>query len=298
MYYFLFGVAVGAAAVSAVVIFRKFPQLTTLDVGSLPSEREAVRKRELLRQRIEARGAQLKARTGEWLAPLERLWKALQRRFRRYVARIEHLWYHEERVRRPRPPEENSVEQVRKIQSLIAQAEERLQSGEHEPAEQLFVSALRLDQNATPAYRGLGDSYLARGSLEEARETYRFVLKLEPDDDSVMVKLAEIAESQGDLDEAINWYQQAVLVNDALSPRWYHLAELLLKVKQPATAQEAVVSALELEPRNPKYLDLLTEIAILGHDKETAEGAFNELRLVNPENQKLADFAERIRKLV
>ncbi len=143
----------------------------------------------------------------------------------------------------------------------------------------------------------MGDAYLAKNSLEEARQTYRFVLQLEPDDDSVMVKLAEIAESQGDVEEAIEYYQHAVLVNDALSPRFYHLAELLLKVDQASVAKEAVLQAVELEPKNPKYLDLLIETAIICGDRVLAQKGYNDLRLVNPENNKLNDFLDRINKM-
>ena len=120
---------------------------------------------------------------------------------------------------------------------------------------------------------------------------------MEPDDDSVLVKLAEIAESQGDLEEAIQYYQQAVLVNDSFSPRFYHLAELLLKVAQPQVAKEAILQAVELEPQNPKYLDFLIEIAIICGDKTLAIKAYGDLRLVNPENQKLHSLKDRIYKI-
>ena len=112
-----------------------------------------------------------------------------------------------------------------------------------------------------------------------------------------MVKLAEIAESQGDLEEAIGYYQQAVLVNDSFSPRFYHLAELLVKVGQPQVAVESILQAVELEPQNPKYLDLLIEIAIICGNKDLALKGYGELRLVNPENQKLHSFKDRIYKI-
>ena len=107
-------------------------------------------------------------------------------------------------------------------------------------------------------------------------------------------KLAEIAESQGDLEEAIEYYQQAVVINDSLSPRFVHLAELLLRVGQPLVAREAIEAAVELEPQNPKYLDLLTETAILCQDKTLALKVYSTLCLVNPENKKLPDLKQRI----
>jgi hypothetical protein len=111
------------------------------------------------------------------------------------------------------------------------------------------------------------------------------------------LKGMQMLEREGNSAEAIACYQQAVVINDNLSPRFYHLAELLLKEKQPETALEAIESALDLEPKNPKYLDLLIEVAILLNDKKMAMDAYNELRLVNPENQKLDSFKSRIGEL-
>ena len=72
------------------------------------------------------------------------------------------------------------------------------------------------------------------------------------------------------------------------------MVDLLVKIGQPEAAREAALGAIELEPQNPKYLDLLAEVAILCRDKALAERAYNDLRLVNPENNKLADLRERI----
>jgi predicted Zn-dependent protease len=71
----------------------------------------------------------------------------------------------------------------------------------------------------------------------------------------------------------------------------------LLRVDQPETAREALLSALQLEPKNPKYLDLLIEVAILCNDSGLAITAYNELRLVNPENQKLDYFKGKISQM-
>ena len=62
-------------------------------------------------------------------------------------------------------------------------------------------------------------------------------------------------------------------------------------------AKEAALQAVELEPQNPKYLDLLIETAIICGDKATAVRSLEELRLVNPDNQKLDSFRERITKI-
>ncbi len=298
MYIFFLAIILMGLVIIFFIIRKKIPQLANLDVANLPKEVEARKKREIIAKRIEAQGEKWKAAWQKRLLPLKKWWEGQQLRFRRYVKKIEKLWYHEHAVKHTSVAAPiDTDEQEQKLNLLIQEAEQSLKDGKYDRAEGLFIAAIKLDQKSAAAYRGLGDSYLASGSLEEARQTYRFLLQLEPDDDSVMVKLAEVAESQGDLEEAITYYQQAAVINDSLAPRFYHLAELLLKVKQPETAKEAIVQAVELEPKSPKYLDLLTETAIICGDKDLALSGYNELRLVNPENQKLENFKERMSQL-
>lgn len=285
--------------VIAIIVIRKFPLVASLEVESIPGEKEAQTKRELLGRRLEQQTVAIKQNWQKRLAPIKKIWGLLQLKFRIYVGKVERLWHHEEQIKKVKKLRQPGVGQLdkEKFDALMAEAGESLQNKNYEQAEQVFISAIKLDPASAAAYRGLGDAYNLRGSLEEARETYRYVLKLESDDDSVMVKLAEIAESQGDLEEAINYYQQAVVTNDSLAPRFYNLAALLFKIQQPVPAREAALSALELEPKNPKYLDLLVEIAILCGDRQTAEEAYQELRMANSENQKLSELKERIGKI-
>ncbi len=282
-----------------VIVYRKLPQLATLDVDNLPIEKEARKKKEIMLKRIEAEGKAARERWAKRFSPLRKLWGKVQLQFRVYVGRIEKLLRHQQKQKialetppTPAPEKEN------KALESIREAEQFLAGGDNDRAEEAFIAAIKYDPGSAAAYRGLGSTYMAKGQFKEARETFAFVLEqLEPENDSVMVRLAEIAEAEGDTQTAINYYQQAVIVNDALSPRFYHLGELLLKIGEPHSAKEAALSAVELEPKNPKYLDLLIETGILCGDKNLAIEAYQELRLVNPDNQKLKSFKDRIYSL-
>ncbi|KKQ40994.1 MAG: Glycosyl transferase family 2 [Candidatus Magasanikbacteria bacterium GW2011_GWA2_37_8] len=284
--------------VAAFIVIRKFPQLANLDVNNLPAEKVARKKKEIITKRINEHNQVVKEKLVRWLKPVGYLWGLVQLQFRRYVGKLEILLHHEQAAKKKlEVPEMSTEEQEQKLARLIQEGEQHLQFNHYDQAEEKFIAAIKINSKSAVAYRGLGDTYLAKGALEEARQTYRFILQLEPDDDSVLVKLADIAESQGDLEEAIEYYQQAAILNDALSPRFCHLAELLLKVDQPQVAKEAILQAVELEPQNPKYLDLLIETAIICKDKNLANKGYNDLRLVNPENQKLEEFRHRIEQI-
>ena len=75
------------------------------------------------------------------------------------------------------------------------------------------------------------------------------------------------------------------------------IADLLIEIKSYEPACDAIQQAVELEPQNPKYLDKLVEISVLCGDKKKAEEAYNQLRMVNPENQKLVVFKDKIDQL-
>lgn len=185
-------------------------------------------------------------------------------------------------------------EPSKKVLELVRTAEQFFSARKFDKAEEKFIAAIKLDQKNISAYRGLADTYFAKGAIEEARETYKFVLQLDPEDDSVMVKLAEIAESQGDLEEAVEFLEKAITVNDSFAPRFYHMARLLNKVNQPEVARDAVSQAVELDPENSEYLDLLLETAIILRDRDLADVVYNRLRSVEPGNKKLPLYKEKI----
>ncbi|HSR89161.1 MAG TPA: tetratricopeptide repeat protein [Candidatus Udaeobacter sp.] len=291
-------IIVFALGVVLFLVIRKFPQLANLDISNLPEEKIYQKKREIINKRIEKSSEALKAKLSRVLIPVGKIWGKLQLQFRIYVGKTEKLLHHEQVLKtKQKVKVVSNEESEQKIGELIQNGEQKLKAGSYDEAEELFISAIKIDPKSTVAYRGLGDTYLAKNSAEEASQTYKFLIKMEPENDAVLVKLAEIAEDQGNLEEAIQYYQQAVLINDSLSPRFYHLAELLLKINQPEVAKAAILQAVELEPQNPRYLDLLIEIAIICGNKDIALKAYGELRLVNPENKKLHGFKDRIYKL-
>ncbi len=299
MYNFIFlGIIVLCFGIMAYLFFNKLASLSNLDTENLPEEIEQKKKKEIVIKRLEIQGIELGKKIIKSLAPFKGIWFFLQRKFRILVIQIEKLWHHEEAIHKKTTEKElTPIEKEEKIKEIIKEAENFFTVKNYDKAEEFFIAALRLDPKSALVYRGLADTYFVKKAFNEAAETYEFLLGLNKEDDGVLMKLGEIKELQNKLDEAINYYQQAATIGDNVSSRFFHLAELLLRVNQPEVAREAIKEACTLEPKNPKYLDLLIETAIICGDKTFAENSLQELRLVNPENNKLADFKERIDKL-
>lgn len=281
-----------------IVVVRKFSIIANLDLKNLLEEKEHKKKQELIRKKLEDRGQDLRNSLQNKLSPLKGLWSILQKKFRVYVGKIEKLLHYEDLLKNRNFIKQLSVsEKKNKLDSLIQKAHGYFVNNNFEKAEESYISAIKFNKKSAKAYRGLADTYFAKGSIDEAIQTYDFLTKLTPDDDDLFFRLSGIFEEIGKINEAIHYLERAIAVNDSMSSRFYHLAELFIKVDQHETALESVSQAVEIEPKNPKYLDLLIEIAIICKNKKISSTALDELRIVNPENQKLQEFKERVESI-
>ncbi len=281
-----------ALCVLGFLFVRHFEQLTVLDPSGLPEEKMSQKKDEFLRKRAEEQGVKRRGQQAGWFKPLGRRWRIIQLRFRQTFQAVENkLLEHgsQHRLNKPLTAEEEQV-----LRTLLQEGLNAAEARDWNNAEKKLIAAIRLDERNVTAYRALAGAYFAQDQFEEAKQTYRFVLYLDPRDDSALLRLAEIAEHEGKLDASVEYYQQAVLINDHVASRFAKLADLLTQLKQPETALEAIQQAVILEPQNPKYLDNFIEASILAEDKNLAEEGYRQLRAVNPENHKLAAFRERI----
>ena len=292
--YLPFILMIASAIILLGIVVRHFAQLSLFKVDTLPEVQIAQKKISLWRLRSEKR-AQIKWEKWKNLfRPVGKSARTVQKKFRQYVGQVERKLLSETHHTLPIEVLEKTVVEEDGVRRLLSEAQFALDNDDTVTAEQKFLAAIRLDQAQPDIYRGLAAVYEKTGQDKEAEETYKFVLRLAPNDETTFVRLGSIAEERGNTEEAISWYQQAVLVNDSVSLRFFHLAELLRKVEQYQTALEAARQAVELEPSNPKYLDIFIEIAILAKEKSLAEAAWKELRNVNSENQKLAVFKDAI----
>lgn len=282
-------------AVIVFVIVRKFPQLTLLDVDSIPEVKMERKKEEILRKRVEDSVAVWGKKQEKFWLPLFRKLKEIQLSFRKYVGRVQKVVVDSERKfkkRRASTPETKA-----EVAVFLREAGAAFEQNDLELAEKKYIEAIRLSPRNREAYFGLGNVYLEKGELEDAEEAFQYLVHLNPRHDGGLVKLAEIAEKRGDVEKAIGYYEKSLLVEDGKATRFMKIAELFLSIDKASTALEAVRQAVELEPENPKYLDMMAEVSIKCGDKQSAEDAFQKLRMANPENQKLEVLRERIQKL-
>ncbi|GEM_PF-2291685 len=156
-------------------------------------------------------------------------------------------------------------QKVERITKMLDEADAEMGKEEWSQAEVKLIEVLTLQKTHLRAYEGLAEVYWNMGKWKEAMETYKFVARL----------LQEKT--------PIGYY--------------YRWAEAAKSCQRYGQAIKALTKALELEPNNPRTLDLLTENAILDANLALAQESLVGLRSANPENQKIAEFEKRIEEL-
>ena len=250
------------------VILRKFPVLAILDVGRIPGEKEAKFKEQLIKAKVERDLAVVSG----WFG---RLWLWLARRSSSWLQ----AW--QERLKKAKISHKAGVkvpwrEKQERIKSLFSEAREDLKKAREEEAEDKLVEIISLDQKNLAAFVELGDLYFTQKKWTEARETYEYALKLS-------------RQNQADGVEA-----DAETTTQEIC---FALAGVDKEAGDLPAALENIREALEREPNSPRYLDLILDLSIMMKDKNLAAENWERLAAVNPENQKLAEWKEKIEKL-
>lgn len=239
------------------IIVKKFPVLAAINVESIKSEQEAVKKEKIIASRLERKILE----AGKFLYPLLLpIGRGARNLFLQIYAKALEL---EKKYARKKEKPAAPVDAGQQIKTLFFEAEECFNAGKMEEAEQKCIGIIALDHKNIDAYKKLSQVYLEQKNYENAYETFRHLLKLNPDDTETILDLGSLQKQRGEHEAALANFRRVV----------------------------------ELEPTNPKNLDFLIEMSIIVKNKDLAKETFLKLKEVNPENQKLAEFEEKIKEI-
>jgi lipopolysaccharide biosynthesis regulator YciM len=247
----------------ASIILKKFPALAILDVENIPGQKEAKFKEEIIKKRLERD-------LSKWGQVFVKIWRFLNAitsgpLYKAYTK----LKEVKDTYRRSKKL--TLSERREHIRNLFRSAEDSLKADDLDKAEASLIEIVSLEQKNLPAFVELADVYSSGKKWAEARQTLGYALKL--------CKASKEEHFTGDITLQKIYFSLA-LVNDNLGDF--------------TEALDNVAEALEIEPNNPRYLDLAIELAIQLKNKNYANDLFERLRDVNPENAKLVEIAEQI----
>jgi Flp pilus assembly protein TadD len=251
----------------AVIIFRKFPVLAILDINNLPGDKEAKFKEKIIKQRLERD-------LSKWSGTVARVFLFLNNRFNNFLNSTRNQ-LKKVKLNYKINIHTSWAERLKQIKELFLEIEAHLKKEDFGEAEEKLVEIISLDNKSLKAFLKLADLYDHQKKWAEARQTYEYALKLarkHKDDESIM----------GDSN---------------LSEIYWSLAWVTKEIGDLEAAKQNIEEALDLEPNNPRYLDLILDLSIIKKDKEASLYYLEKLAEVNPDNNKLADWSEKISAL-
>lgn len=243
--------------VIVVLGIRKLPQIRVVDPSSSKEAKSKELKYAILKKRLERIGSERTENLRRQLSPIA---QKAQDAFRRMAGKLTAL----ERSYAER--QKGGIEKAHDpeiLRQLVREAEKMMEEERYDIAEKKLIEVVSHDPKNVTAYEHLGRLYFKNKDYTAARETFSFLLRLSPRDASVNASLGEVAEAEGKASDALRYYKEA----------------------------------LDISPHNPKYLDFYIDTAIMNGDVHESMNALEHLREVNPENQKITEFEERIEEI-
>lgn len=249
------------------IIVRKFPSLVILNVDNIPGEKEAKFKEKIIRQRVERDFNRISGNLNRFRRKAGGMISGfLKRRYQYLIKKRDDL---------RRQKKLSFTEKREKIGTLFAKAKAAMSLEKYEEAEKYLIEVISLDAKRLTAFLELGESYRLRKNFQDAKETLEHALKLaqQLSRDPEMLEGAVLAEIR------------------------FSLAWVCFQLNLNDEALEYGRQALDAEPNNPRYLDLILDLSIMKKDKKSALLTWEKLAAVNPENNKLSELRAKIDEL-
>lgn len=261
-YIILASIIVICLIIIGIIIFRKFSKLSAIDLGAMKQYKQSQVKVSIVEERLERNLRNIKTKISVKSAPAR---KRIANKVKDWYQKALHLQReYKQKITQEKPLKLQDKESLRqKIYSLIQKAQDFIKEQKYVEAEKVLIEAISIDKQNIDAYKALGDLYIQKKDYEHAKETYEFIKQINSSDEAIWRQLGLLFELTNNLPEAVKCYKKAV----------------------------------DLVPNNPKNLDLLLDICLKAKDSYLAKSTFEKLKEVNPENQKLAEYQQKIEEL-
>jgi Tfp pilus assembly protein PilF len=258
MVWILVSIIIFCLFIISIILVRNIPKLRVINIESVPKEKARKVKEKIILQKLQRKSGVarnvVKASSGAV--------RVASKYGRRAVQKLYSLEQYYQKLKRTA---EEGVHSYNKdeIRRLIDQAKDLVKKDEVVHAEKIYIDIISHNPKSVDAYEGLGDLYKKSSKYDQAKETYKFTLKISPNDASVLVSLAEMEMDSLNYKSALDYLKKAI----------------------------------DNRSKNPKYLDFYIETSLRAGSLKDARKGITLLQEVNPENKKLDEFEDRFYKL-
>ncbi len=126
--------------------------------------------------------------------------------------------------------------------------------------ESYYLEIIKLQPRNLANYDALGKFYLDRESISDAKDIYLYAVNHEPANPDYQARLAYCYYSDKQFGKAAEHYQKSLALDSTQPKRYYNLSLSLEAAGDGEGALKALRQALELQPKNPKFLHSLQQM--------------------------------------
>jgi tetratricopeptide (TPR) repeat protein len=174
--------------------------------------------------------------------------------------------------------------QLLKAQLLLSKGTAQLNAKDLPGARQSLEAALKLRPDYVPVARALAEVAIAEKRPEEAKHRYEEMLARKPNDEDLLIALAELEERTGDQTAAVAALHRAIKANAASPAAYGALVRLQLRNHDPEAAIATARDAAAANPRESQLLELLGDTQQATGALDDAARTYKTLALLEPKS--------------
>lgn len=287
---------IGLAGV-IIIVSRKFLSLSLIDVEKQISKMKKVKNAIIVsrfKRIMDEKGKQSRIAAKKIAAKFREGFNRAVDRLMEIESRAKNA---EKKITEKSKTKERAQEIDKTIAVLLTEARNLSKGDDWKLAEGKYIEVIKHDPKNIDAYKELGALYADNGQTKEAEQIFEYLLKSGVEDADLYIGIANLAWENDNLDEAKTYYLKALSLDGSRVAARVNLGLVFNELGDKDSATQQFHAALELEPRNPRYLDLLIESGIKIGNKDLAREALKNLKEVNPENKKIKEFEGRIKEI-
>lgn len=267
------------------IVGKHLHVVASIDIESLPAERNAVVKDKIIVDRIKRKISSFGTVLAILSEPLQNLLIVLQKKIRSFHGLLLRI---QDRHKKLLSVGGSSITSTSfsklneddKVAFLVHEAEKLVEQEQLSSAEQKYIDAIGINAHCVSCYKGLLSVYTLQKDWEHACEIAEYACKLLHE----RLKKNESGEPTCD-------------VSAEYAESLHDLSDIYCQLGRFAESLSCVKKAVKVQPNNPKYLNALVDSHVLLKERLKAERALDLLKKANPENQKLSELEERIAEL-
>lgn len=260
MIFYIIPTLIIVASIAGIVyiLLKKFPNIANINIETIAKEKESKVINRIMTDRLSRKVADSKKVAKEISQPIL---DVLGQGFNNFYQKITEL---EKKNIKNQPLKQIDINQ--NVKDKISTIKGLLADADFTKAEDLAIEVIEMDDKNLDAYESLVQACIETKEYKKARETCRYLAKLLGKDDD----------------------------NHRLANCYADLGTIYELENKISLAMKNFQKAVELEPNNPRFLDLLLKISIILKNKPLAQEVFESLKKADPDNGKLTELKEEI----